>query len=391
MLLAFAGVTSAASAQQYTVTEVDVIQVQDKYQVITNPFWSNWFMSIGGGASVLLGQGDNAGKFGDRISPTLNVSVGKWFTPGLGLRLQYSGLQAKGYSYNKDAPYVTGAASGDSYYKQKFDYMNFHGDVLFNLSALICGYNPDRVYEIIPYLGAGLVHNYTTPRHNSLGINAGIINRFRLSSAVDLNLELSALGTETKFDGEPVGSFGYDGVLSATVGLTYRFPCRGFDRPMPQLISEIELQTMRQMMNQMSADNSNLERQLTNAQNRPIAIVEEEDVVVDAKIAPRAVFFNIGSAVVSPREEMNIKFLADKMCEFPTMHYTVYGYADSATGSPAFNQELSLKRAQAVVDVLVNKFGIAADRLSADASGGVDTFGKPTYLNRVVLVNSANN
>ena len=37
MLLAFAGVASVASAQQtMTVTEYEVIQVQDKYQVITN-------------------------------------------------------------------------------------------------------------------------------------------------------------------------------------------------------------------------------------------------------------------------------------------------------------------------------------------------------------------
>lgn len=57
-------------------------------QVITNPFWDNWFISLGGGASVLFGHEDHAGKFTDRISPTLNVAVGKWFTPGLGLRLQ---------------------------------------------------------------------------------------------------------------------------------------------------------------------------------------------------------------------------------------------------------------------------------------------------------------
>ena len=50
MLLAFAGVASVASAQQtVTVTEYEVIQVQDKHQVITNPFWSNWFFSVGGG------------------------------------------------------------------------------------------------------------------------------------------------------------------------------------------------------------------------------------------------------------------------------------------------------------------------------------------------------
>lgn len=45
MLLALAGVTSVASAQQTTITGYEVIQVQDKYQVITNPFWDNWFFS----------------------------------------------------------------------------------------------------------------------------------------------------------------------------------------------------------------------------------------------------------------------------------------------------------------------------------------------------------
>ena len=46
MLLALAGVSSVAMAQQKTevVEEFGVIQVQDKYQVITNPFWSNWIM-----------------------------------------------------------------------------------------------------------------------------------------------------------------------------------------------------------------------------------------------------------------------------------------------------------------------------------------------------------
>ena len=69
MLLAFAGVASVASAQQtMTVTEYDVIQVQDKYQVLTNPFWSNWFFSVGGGAQMLYGNNDHIGKFRPRGS-----------------------------------------------------------------------------------------------------------------------------------------------------------------------------------------------------------------------------------------------------------------------------------------------------------------------------------
>lgn len=392
MLLALAGLTSAAWAQNSTseVVEYEVIQVQDKYQVITNPFWSNWFFSIGGGAEATFGDNDSAGSFGKRISPALNVSVGKWFTPGLGLRLQYSGLQARGFTYDAGADYVKGTQLKDGYYKQRFDYMNLHGDVMFNLNALFGGYNQHRVYEIIPYVGAGFTHNYSKPHREALSVNAGIINKFRISNAIDINLELSAMGVEDKFDGEVGGDHGYDGVLSATVGLTYRFPARGFRRPMPQLISQIELAAMQDKLAAMGAQNAQLKNALIQAQNQPVAEVTETEVIVpDPDIAPRTVFFTIGSAELSPREIMNLSYLAEQMKQFPNATYTVNGYADSATGTPAFNKELSLKRAQAVKDALVKNYGIAADRLNIEAGGGVDKFGQP-ILNRVVLVKSAN-
>ena len=392
MLLALAGLTSAAWAQNSTseVVEYEVIQVQDKYQVITNPFWSNWFFSIGGGAEATFGDNDKAGSFGKRISPTLNVSVGKWFTPGLGLRLQYSGLQARGFTYDAGADYVKGTQLKDGYYKQRFDYMNLHGDVMFNLNALFGGYNQHRVYEIIPYVGAGFTHNYSKPHREALSVNAGIINKFRISNAIDINLELNAMGVEDKFDGEVGGDHGYDGVLSATVGLTYRFPARGFRRPMPQLISQIELAAMQDKLAMMGAQNAQLKNALVQAENQPVAEVTETEVIVpDPDIAPRTVFFTIGSAELSPREIMNLSYLAEQMKQFPNATYTVNGYADYATGTPAFNKELSLKRAQAVKNALVKNYGIAADRLNIEAGGGVDKFGQP-ILNRVVLVKSAN-
>ena len=388
MLLALAGVTAVASAQQVTVTQTEVIEVQDRYQVLTNPFWSNWFFSVGGGAQVLYGNGDNAGKFKDRISPVLNVAIGKWFTPGLGLRLQYSGLEAKGFTYDKGALYVTGNEMGDGYYKQKFDYMNLHGDIMFNLNALFGGYNSHRVYEIIPYLGAGFTHSFTKPHVKAFTMNAGLINRFRVSSAVDINLELSATGLEGKFDGEHGGKHDYDGILGASIGLTYHFPQRGFQRPYPQMISELELRNMRQQMNEMAAANLELQQQLMDAESQPTTeVVEQQTVVVDADIIPRTVFFNIGSAEITPREAMNLSYLADHMKKFPNTSYVVNGYADSATGTPGLNKELSMKRAQAIVNVLVKQYGISANRLTVDANGGVDKFGQP-ILNRVVLVES---
>lgn len=388
MLLAAASVVVTLPLKAQVVEEVAVVQVQDKYAVITNSFWDNWFFSLGGGASVLMGDGDHAGSFGKRISPTLNVAVGKWFTPGVGLRLQYSGLQAKGFTDQKDADYVRGNQFKGGYYKQRFDYMNLHGDVLFNLNALFGGYNRQRVYEVIPFVGAGFIHNYTKPRREALALNVGVLNRFRLSDALDINVEFSALGTEDKFDGEIGGSRSFDSMLNLTAGITYRFPSRGFRRPVPQLISQAELALLQDNLAVMAARNAELQNALAEAKSQPVAEVTETEVVIPSDIAPRTVFFSIGSSEVSPREAMNLSYLAEQMKQFPQTTYTVNGYADAATGSAEFNKQLSLKRAQAVVDVLVHKYGIAADRLKADANGGVDRFGQP-ILNRVVLVQSA--
>ena len=96
--------------------------------------------------------GDNDGKadFGKRLAPALDIAVGKWFTPGIGLRVAYNGLQAKGAAPSANDLYTKGGKYSNGYYKQKWNMANFHGDVLFNLSNMFCGYNEDRLYSFIP-------------------------------------------------------------------------------------------------------------------------------------------------------------------------------------------------------------------------------------------------
>lgn len=75
----------AQAAQGADATE-SVEYSSDKYKVETNRFWSNWFVSVGGGAQVYFGNHDKQADFGDRLSGALDVAVGKWFTPGIGVR-----------------------------------------------------------------------------------------------------------------------------------------------------------------------------------------------------------------------------------------------------------------------------------------------------------------
>lgn len=391
MLLALSGLSVAAVAQNTTEVTEEVLEVvevrQDKYAVVTNPFWDNWFVLFGYGATVLFGDYDAAGSFGKRISPTLNVAVGKWFTPGLGGRLQYSGLQARGYVPSAGSDYAVGAMQDGGYYKQRFNYMNLHADVMFNMNALFGGYNPSRVYEVIPYVGAGFTHNYSTPHREALSVNAGIINRFRVCDALDINVELSAVATEDKFDGG-IGGKGYDGLVSATVGLTYRFPRRGFNRPQAPAISEARLAVLRDKMNHMAAENARLAEALEAAESKE-PVVEEVAVVVNKPvIVPRTVFFTIGSAEVSSREAMNLSYLAETMKQYPEATYVVNGYADAATGTTAYNEKLARQRAEAVINVLVEKYGVDREKLLVGTAEAVDSFGEP-ILNRVVVVESA--
>ena len=379
MLLAVAGLSSAAMAQSTGYKNVP----SEKYSVFTNTFWDNWFVSAGVGAEMLLGNGDAHNSIGDRISPTFNASVGKWFTPGLGLRLQYSGYEGKG-ARKGFGSFAKGTPDAAGYYDQKFHYMNLHGDVLFNLSAMIAGYNPDRVYEVIPYLGAGFTHSYSgVNKSQALAVNAGIINKFRVSPVLDINLELSGMMVEGKFDREPGGKHDFDGVVAATAGLTYHFKTRGFEKAIvaKDLISEAELRDMRNRMNDLAAENQSLKDQLS----RKPEVVAETVVKNVGDVTPYAVFFEIGSSVVSPREKVNIGILADYMKKYPEVKVQLFGYADNATGSVALNDRLSAQRAQAVAKVLTDEFGISSSRIATEGQGGVDKYEK-VYLNRKVQI-----
>lgn len=362
----------------------------NKYEVLTNGFWDNWFISAGGGGEILFGNHDQLGKFENRISPTFNVALGKWFTPGLGLRMQYSGFQARGYTTDANNGYVvykTTQVAGRNDYKQKFHYMNLHGDVLFNLNALFGGYNPKRVYEIIPYLGAGFTYSYTAKPHHqkTMAVNAGIINRFRVSSALDINIELSGMATEGRFDLEPGGKRSFDATAAATAGLTYHFKQRGFSKAkvVDNSLCESELANIRGKMNKLASENNRLKDELANI--KPVKVVETEEVMIIPDIAPHAIFFTIGSAKVSDQEKINLGFFADQIKPFPQMKLKLSGYADSATGSKELNEKLSAKRAEAVAEILEKDYNVDRSRITFEGEGGVNIYDK-VYLNRMVQI-----
>lgn len=78
--------------------------------------------------------------------------------------------------------------------------------------------------------------------------------------------------------------------------------------------------------------------------------------------------FDNSKSTVKPKYNNEIGKVAEFMNTYPQTNLTINGHS-SAQGSAKFNQKLSAQRAQAIVDVLVNKFSIDANRLEAIGHG----------------------
>lgn len=192
----------------------------------TKNFWNNCFVSVGAGLQVYFGDHDRQRKFGERISPALDIAVGKWFTPIIGVRLMYSGLSAKGATQN--GTYQSGGPiSGKPWHgywlnEQKFKYFDFHVDAMFNTTNLIWGENENRIYDLSPYVGIGVARVTDKPKNVSVIGHLGLMNSFRLNEDIDVNLDLRSAFINDGFDGE-TGGRGSDFMLTLSLGLTYKF------------------------------------------------------------------------------------------------------------------------------------------------------------------------
>ena len=364
---------------------------------LTNGIWDNWFISVGGGVNLYFSEYDNKMELQERLTPALDLSIGKWLTPTIGLRLQYAGMNAKGkvYYYPGDNAYISKDApiNQDGYLVEKFNVMNLHGDVMWNISNAISGYRPDRTWDLVPFAGLGWARSWNMKdwnpakkSNNEIGLTVGLLNKIRLSEALDLNVELRHLIVNESFDFVARGSR-WEGMSTASIGLSYKFPRRDFERyvkvepadytPYNNRISALEKQ-----LAEKDANAKRIADELAAEKARKAQVVQPEPEYI---VSPLAVFFQIGRADLTDKEIINLGYAAD-IIKKSGKKFKIQGSADKATGNARINQTLSEKRANRVYDVLVNKFGVNPTQLEVIAKGDKDEpLGKPV-LNRVVIV-----
>lgn len=366
-LIAAGGSAFAQNSDTWTQSSTN-----DKYRVLTNRFWNNCFFNIGGGVGIFCGDHTYKMDFGDRVFGTFNAALGKWFTPGIGARIgaQFDHVhKLAGTDVHSYGNY--GRFDDTSYNESKFKSWNFCGDVLFNLSNMFCGYNPNRFWSFIPYAGVGYIVTRDTPKRNSPDASIGILNSFRLGKTVDLNLDVRSKAFTDSYDGYVEGHDN-DGIITASLGLTIRLGKQGWNKQTPGnpnlKFTEADMDAIRGKMNDLIRDNENLKNSLANQKVQIDTLIKKKTIV-----APCMVLYEINKSVLRNDMRVILKFFAEQVkAQKQDVVYIITGYADKGTGSVKRNEQLSKERADAVYNCLVNEFGVPASQLKVEYKGGVE-------------------
>lgn len=401
----FFGAMGMASAQNVTEETVsEEITNSRRYEVGT--FNDNWSIGIGGGANVYLGEHDRQMKFGDRLSPNLDVYVTKWFTPVVGMRIGYTGLNFNGLtSWHNGMANSTGevyenAPNGETWLQyQKFNFFNVHADFMLNLVNLIGGYK-ERVFNTSLYAGVGLARAYSHKSvvenpvaNNRLSGNLGLFNTFRLCDALDLNIDLRGTLLPESFDGEvgvrPDGGDVYesDGFVTASLGLAYKFNPRGWNQG--KTIYKTRTATTKivddSAIAALKADNAALQQALAKAEAK--AVVETLH-----HMPGYLVTFDINKSKLQNKDRVNLGKIAEALKNTDdSVVLLLTGYADEGTGTEKINERLSRERAEAVYNCLVNEFGVNPKKLETAYKGGVENmFYDDAILSRSVVISIKN-
>jgi outer membrane protein OmpA-like peptidoglycan-associated protein len=360
--LAVAGISGFTYAQE-VVESMEIVEVPtEKYVVQTNKFWNNWFISAGGGFTSGIRHGDknwsdmffdeNYGRWG------FDVAVGKWFTPGLALRLKFNGLD--------------GAYEGKSFTQRAY-----RAEAMFNASNMLMGYSDTRVWNVIPFAGMAFIGGHQ-------GMDIGVQSTWNLGQRMSLYLEAALFmadreGKMLKFDDS------YERYMNFSAGITFNLGKTGF-QPVPDMgvlmaLNASELDALNAALAEQEAQNSQLKNQLA---QKPREVVKTKTIYKEVGSIPQSVFFNLDSSVMaSSREMVNLQAIADAAQQTEGKLY-ITGYADSATGDAVYNQTLSEKRAEVVATAL-EKMGVPRDNMVVTGKGGVDTLQPDSYNRRVII------
>lgn len=223
--------------------------------------------------------------------------------------------------------------------------------------------------NLSPYLigGVGVVRNFLTPEKNETGatVNLGV----GWTSA-----QFNDYGLRLRGDLRAVYDDFLDGTVDWRAGLGIQIPIR---KPQERLV-EVEKVVYREVEvpapqpEIKDSDGDGVIDSLDQCPNTPAgALVDARgcQLYLEKDIKETLyVEFDLDRAEVKRVSYPKLNNLAENMRKYPSATLVLEGHTDS-TGSHAYNQTLSARRADAVKRVLISQFGISPSRITTRAYG----------------------
>ena len=339
-------------------------------------FWDNWSMGVQGGATMKMsGEG-----FFKSARPAFGLTLGKQWTPILGMD-----IQGMGYVNTTNSSTMIDASD-----------VSLIGRM--NLMNLFAGYNGmPRPFEVETVTGLGWLHHYMTGSGDTDDLSARVGLNFNFNLGEDaawtLGIKPAVLFNLTgEYPSKKLAFNRNKANMEILLGLTYHFADEDGNRhfALVNAIDPLALAAMNEEINDLReiivakdvelvglADELMVvQDQLNEARNK-----EMEATGQTIKILESVVAFPFNQSDVQTSQMPSLEHVANYLKDNPDAKITVNGYA-SPEGTEEYNLQLSQRRADAVKNILVDKYGIAADRINAIGHGVGDVFSVPAW-NRV--------
>lgn len=354
-------------------------------------FGSNWFLELKGGMSAFLGSPIGCGDMFDRMKPVIQVGLGKWFTPSVGGRIGFQGLQFK------NANFVT------------MNYRYYHADFMYNLTHNL---QQDEFgiskLDVIPFVGLGIVRNGSTVPgsltsegknigNHPFALGYGIEVRYHLQERLHIIGEISGMTTQKTFDCVGNSCKLGDNMLTLSVGLSYTIGRKGWKKVVDALpyIRQNDMLKSRCKMKREVAQNggsSKNKNDYDGLNSLRYRLSLEDNKSLDGSDTTQTVgvgvpvyfYFKLNSAKLVDKSQLANLDEIVKIAKEKDLTIHISGAADSATGTSGINRHLSKERAKYIGKLLIKK-GIDKERLKAVSLGGISQF-LPKEANRFTLI-----
>ncbi len=343
----------------------------------TNRFRDNWFVNANVGENFTWDVANFDPKDLEYAFPSLQVNVGKWFTPEYGARIGWRGLK--------------NTVNGN---KENFNYFNVDG--LINLRNLFRGYRETRVWEFSFFGGAGVLADKKAGAEWS--VDAGLLNTWKVSDVLGLNFEVGgnlAPGTRYGNYGQFV-TFPY-----ATIGLNVNLGRTNWTRTSTTAAAAAAAIAAADAARKAAeAKVAGAEKAAADANAAAKNAKDEANQLKDeaAKAAadaanlgglfdePVVVYFEIGKSTLTAAEKAHAEYaIKNIVARGENVKFTLGGSADTKTGTAKRNKQLSEQRAKTVYN-LIDELGVSRDNITVvEWDGKTQRFGT-NELNRAVII-----